>query len=90
MRHLEAGNFYVYCGTVYDLSGVPLKSGELRSNLIGFLSSRIGVVSSDVILPLSSLLIVGLSAKLNELHSSEVGETSGVNVVGVTDPGLKN
>lgn len=49
-----------------------------------------GVVSSDVICPLPSRLIVGLSTNDNELHSSEVGETSGVSVVGVTEPGLKN
>lgn len=71
----------------------PFNSGELRSNLIGFRSSKIGVVSSDVkqFLPLwSSRLIVGLSTKLNELHSSDVGDTSGVSVVGVTEPGRKN
>lgn len=71
----------------------PLSIGELRSNLIGLRSSRMGVVSSDVkqFLPLwSSRLIVGLSTKLSELHSSDVGETSGVSVVGVTDPGRKN
>lgn len=71
----------------------PFNNGEFRSNLIGLRSSKIGVVSSDVkqFLPLwSSRLIVGLSTKLSELHSSDVGETSGVSVVGVTEPGRKN
>lgn len=51
------------------------------------------MVSSEVkqFLPFSSQrLIVGLSTKLIELQSSEVGDTRGVNVVGVTEPGLKN
>lgn len=74
------------------VQATPFSNGELRSNLIGFLSSSIGVVSSDVkqFLPLSSRLIVGLSTKLNELHSSDVGETNGVRVLGVTEPGRKN
>lgn len=33
---------------------------------------------------------MGLSTKLSELHSSDVGDTNGVSVVGVTDPGRKN
>lgn len=33
---------------------------------------------------------MGLSIKLSELHSSEVGDTSGVRVVGVSEPGPKN
>lgn len=64
-------------------------SGELRSNLIGLRSSRMGVVSSDVKQFLPFWLIVGLSTKLSELHSSDVGETRGVSVVGVTEPGRK-
>jgi hypothetical protein len=49
-----------------------------------------GVVSPDVtLLNLPSRLIVGLSTKLSELHSSEVGDTMGVSVLGVTDPGRK-
>lgn len=64
-------------------------SGEPRSNLIGLRSSRIGVVSSEVKQFLPFWLIVGLSTKLSELHSSDVGETSGVSVVGVTEPGRK-
>lgn len=66
--------------------------GEARSNLIGLRSSRMGVVSPDVTLlkrPPSSRLSVGLSTKDNELHSSDVGETSGVRVDGVAEPGLK-
>lgn len=72
----------------------PFSSGEFRSNLMPNLrSSKIGVVSSDVkqFLPLwSSRDMVGLSTKLSELHSSDVGDTSGVRVVGVTEPGRKN
>lgn len=72
---------------------IPLSSGELRSSLMSLRSSRMGVVSSDVkqfLLLWSSRLIVGLSTKLSELHSSDVGEISGVSVVGVTEPGRKN
>lgn len=64
-------------------------NGEFRSIFIGLRSSRIGVVSSDVKQFLPFWLIVGLSTKLSELHSSEVGDTSGVRVVGVTEPGRK-
>lgn len=74
------------------VQATPFSNGELRSNLIGLRSSSIGVVSSDVkqFLPFSSRLIVGLSTKLNELHSSDVGDTNGVSVLGVTEPGRKN
>lgn len=63
----------------------PFSNGDCRSSFV-FLSSIIGVVSPEVIVDFfppmfSSRLMVGLSTKLNELHSSEVGETSGVNVV---------
>ena len=65
-------------------------NGEARSNLIGRRSSKMGVVSSEVIWSLPLRLIVGLSTNDKELHSSDVGDTRGVKVVGVTLPGLKN
>lgn len=100
---LVKGDFRLASGEIFSrLSedkerGVQLvtffSNGEFRSIFI-FLSSIIGVVSPEVTLlnlptfpTLSSRLIVGLSTKLSELHSSDVGDTNGVNVVGVTEPG---
>lgn len=64
----------------------PLRSGDWRSSFVLRSSIIIGVVSPEVMvdfLPpmLSSRLIVGLSTKLSELHSSDVGDTKGVSVV---------
>jgi hypothetical protein len=67
------------------------RSGELLPSFMFLRSSIIGVVSPEVkLLYFPSRLIVGLSTKLSELHSSDVGETMGVSVLGVTEPGLKN
>lgn len=91
MRRLRKYRYYkgLVKESIISRLHLLLSSGDCRSNLIGRRSSSMGVVSSDVMCPLPSRLIVGLSTKDNELHSSEVGETSGVSVVGVTEPGRK-